>query len=86
MVSKPKAKTAAETIGVRQPALGWGFHCLATDPAVGWLDGGPSEYFMQLDKPTQNKVMAARLEAEANVHKVLGDAHARVADILKSRG
>jgi hypothetical protein len=30
--------------------------------------------------------MAARLEAEANVHKTLADAHSQVAGILKSGG
>jgi hypothetical protein len=85
MAGKPKAKKAATSIARTNPNLIWR-HCLATDPAVGTLDGGPSEFFTQLDKPTQNKVMAARLEAEANVHKTLADAHSQVAGILKSGG
>jgi len=85
MASKPKAAKAAASIAQVNPSLVFR-HCPATDPAVGTLDHGPSDFFMQLDKPTQNKVMAARLEAEANVHKALADGHSQVAGILKSRG
>jgi hypothetical protein len=58
--------------------------CLATDPAVGWP--WQWEFFTQLDKVTQNKLMAAKLEAEAAVHRTLADANTQVAGILKSRG
>lgn len=85
MTSKPKVTKAATSIAKTNPNLIWR-QCLATDPAVGTLDGGPSEFFMQLDKPTQAKAMAARLEAEANVHKSLADAHTQMAGILKSGG
>jgi hypothetical protein len=86
MASKPKAVKAARTIATANPSLIWGHHCLATDPIVGPLDGGPREFFMSLDKSTQNKVMAARLEAEADVHKTLANAHSQVASALKSGG
>jgi len=85
MASKPKATKAATSIAKANPSLIWG-QCLATDPAVGWLDGGRNEFFLQLDKATQAKVMAARLEAEANVHRTLADAHTQMAGILKSGG
>jgi len=83
MASNPKAVHAADLIAQSNAALIFR-HCLATDPAVGGVDH--TEFFMQLDKPTQNKLMAARLEGEASVHKALADAHAQIAGILKSGG
>jgi hypothetical protein len=83
MASKPKAVEAAELIAGFNSALIFR-HCPATDPAVGGVDH--TEFFLQLDKPTQNKVMAAKLEGEAAVHKALADAHTQIAGILKSGG
>lgn len=85
MVSKPKSVKAAETIAEHGKLFVLPHLCShTTDPAVGFADH--SEFFMQLDKATQTKVMAAKLEAEAAVHKAIADAHAQVATILKSRG
>jgi hypothetical protein len=86
MASKPKAARAATTIAGINPGLIFRPCTNTTDPAVGWLDGGRNEFFTQLDKPTQAKAMAVRLEAEANVHKALADAHSQMAQVLKSRG
>jgi hypothetical protein len=86
MAIKRKAVTAAQTIAGSNPLLRFIPHCLATDPAVGPLDGGPTEFFSSLDKPTQSKVMSTRLEAEANVHQALADANSKMAGILKSGG
>jgi hypothetical protein len=84
MVSKPKA--AATKIAGINPGLIFRPCVQTTDPAVGWRDGGPNEFFMTLDQPTQKKAMAVRLQAEADVHKALADAHSQMADVLKSRG
>jgi len=84
MASKPKA--AAKTIAKTNPGLVFRPCTQTTDPAVGWRDGGPNEFFMTLDQPTQKKAMAVRLQAEADVHKALADAHSQMADVLKSRG
>ena len=81
MASKPKTAEAAELIAGFNPALIFR-HCPASDPAVGGVDH--TEFFLQLDRPTQNKVMAAKLEGEAAVHKALADAHTQIAGILKS--
>jgi len=87
MARKRKAAKAAEQIAGTGPGLIWwhGPHgCLATDPAVGGVEH--TEFFLQLDKPTQNALMAAKLEAEAAAHKAVADAHTKIAGILKSRG
>jgi hypothetical protein len=81
-----KPKSAAKTIAKTNPGLIFRPCIATTDPAVGWLDGGRNEFFMQLDKPTQAKAMAVRLQAEAEVHRALADAHSQMADVLKSRG
>jgi hypothetical protein len=86
MSSKPKAAKAATTIAGVNPGLIFRPCVQTTDPAVGWRDGGPNEFFMTLDKPTQNKAMAVRLQAEADVYKALASAHSQMADVLKSRG
>lgn len=78
-----KAKKAAQRIAALKPTLG--FHCVnTTDPAVGGVEH--TAFFLELDKPTQSQVMAAKLEAEAAMHRVLADAHTKIAGILKSRG
>jgi hypothetical protein len=84
MANKPKAIEAAEEIARHNPALVLGLTCRATDPAVGGFEH--TEFFLELDKPTQNNVMAAKLEAEGAVHKALADGHTQIASILKSRG
>jgi hypothetical protein len=85
MASNPKAGEAAQLIAASNPALLFvGHHCLATDPAVGGVEH--TEFFLQLDQPTKSKMMAARLEGEAAVHKALADAHTQIAGILKSSG
>ena len=50
-----------------------------------WAVGGieHTEFFLQLDKPTQAKLMAAKLQAEADVHRALADGHAKLAEALK---
>jgi hypothetical protein len=83
MVSKPKV-TPAEHISAFNPNLIWGLHCPATDPAVGWFE--QTEFFLEQDKPTQNKMMAVRLEAEANLHKAIADGHSKMAGLLKTNG
>ena len=82
MASKPKTAEAAELIAGFNPALIFR-HCPATDPAVGGVDH--TEFFLQLDRPSQHKVMAAKLEGEAAVHKALADAHTQIASILKAK-
>jgi hypothetical protein len=84
MAGKGKETDAAEQIARINPGLIFGPHCLATDPAVGGIEH--TDFFVELDKPTQNKVMVARLEAEAAVHKALSDGHSKVAAVLKSGG
>lgn len=86
MATKRKAAKAATTIAERNTGLGWGDLCRfhTTDPVVGSFEH--TEFFTQLDKPTQNKVMATKLEAEANVHKTIADANTQMANILKSSG
>jgi hypothetical protein len=79
-----KAKKAAQLIAQHNPLLGSGCRFHTTDPAVGGVEH--TAFFLELDKPTQSQVMAAKLEAEAAVHKVLADAHTKIAGILKSRG
>jgi hypothetical protein len=84
MVKPPKPNVAAEQIARTNPSLVFGHHCLATDPAVGFFE--PSEFFLQQDKPTQNKMLAVRLEAEANVHQAVAAANLKMAGLLKSNG
>jgi hypothetical protein len=79
--SKP---IAAEQIARVNPGLVFGPHCLATDPAVGFME--PGEFFLAQDKPTQSKMMAVRLEAEASVHQAVAAAHLKMAGLLKSDG
>ena len=83
MTTKPKATSAAEQIAALSPILI--FHgCRATDPAVGHFPH--TEFFTELDQTTQSKVMAARLDAEAEVLKALADGHSKMAGVLKSGG
>jgi len=90
MARKRKAAKAAEQIAGLDPGLvfscGGGLHLtpVFSDPAVGGVEH--TEFFLQLDKPTQNALMAAKLEAEAAAHKAVADAHTKIAGILKSRG
>ena len=80
MAVKPKAVEAEELIAAFNPNLIFR-GCRATDPAVGGIEH--TEFFLQLDKTTQSKLMAAKLEAEANVHRALADGHSKLAEALK---
>jgi len=89
MANKPKAAEAAELIAAVNPALSFyrgphGCGVAFSDPAVGGLE--LTEFFLQLDKPTQNTLMAAKLEGEASILRAAADAHTKIADILKGRG
>jgi hypothetical protein len=89
MASRPKAAEAAELIADFNPNLVWwrgphGCGPAITDPAVGGVE--QTVFFMQLDKPTQNTLMAAKLEGEAAILRATADAHTKIAEILKSRG
>jgi hypothetical protein len=84
MVKPPKPSVVANQIARANPNLVFGNHCLATDPAVGFFE--PSEFFLQQDKPTQNKMLAVRLEAEASVHQAVAAANLKMAGLLKSDG
>jgi hypothetical protein len=55
-----------------------------SDPAVGGTV--LTEFFLELDKPTQTKMMAAKLETNAAVHKALGEGISKVAATLKTGG
>jgi hypothetical protein len=83
MANKPK-ELAAEEIARVSPGLIWGWHCPCTDPAVGGVEH--TEFFLEKDKPTQNRLMAIRLEAEANVIKALGEGFAKMASAMKGNG
>jgi hypothetical protein len=76
-------KKAAQKIAQTTPNLIW-HHCLATDPVIGWP--WHQEVVLQLDPATRNTVMAAKLEAEAQIHRTLADASTKIASALKSRG
>lgn len=89
MATRPKAAEAADLIAAVNPALsfyrgphGCGF--AFSDPAVGGYE--LTEFFLQLDKPTQNTLMATKLEGEASILRAAAEAHTKIADILKSRG
>jgi hypothetical protein len=87
MASSPKSVEAATMIaGTNSHLVFVGPHCpgRTSDPAVGGVEH--TDFFLQLDKPTQNKVMAAKLDGEAAIHKALADAHTQIASILKSGG
>ena len=85
MAVKPKAMiSAAEEIAADNPFLIWGVGCRLSDPAVGELE--QTEFFLEQDKPTQNKLMAVRLEAEANVNRAMADGFAKMASALKGDG
>jgi hypothetical protein len=80
-----RAVKAAELIAERNPLLILPHLCSnTTDPAVGGYEH--TEFFMLLDKPTQNKMMAAKLETDAAVHKALAEGNTQIAGILKSGG
>jgi hypothetical protein len=86
MASNPKAVEAAELIARVNPDLIFWHGCAPlTDPAVGGSEHH-TDFFLQLDKPTQKKVMAAKLEAEGTIHKALADARTHIAGVLKSGG
>jgi hypothetical protein len=84
--SMPKKPELTE---VRAPGeliyVGWGggFRCPGptSDPAVGGYEH--TEYFLEQDEPTQKKLMAARLEAEANVLKAVADGYSKMASAVK---
>jgi hypothetical protein len=85
MATKPKVSSAAEEHIVHiNPGLVWGPRCLATDIAVGGWDY--SEFFLEQDAATQSKMVAVRLQAEANVHKAVADANAEMAKVIKQGG
>jgi hypothetical protein len=82
MARSPKAE---EQIAERNPVLVLPHLCThTTDPAVGGVEH--TEFFLQLDKPTQKQLMAAKLEANAASLKALADGHTRMATVLKSGG
>jgi hypothetical protein len=83
MARKPSVEEAVESIARFNPVLIFR-GCPATDPAVGGFEH--TEFFMQLDKPTQSAAMAARLEGEAAVHTALASANTKMAAVLKSGG
>jgi hypothetical protein len=83
MVKPPKPNVAAEKIARINPNLVLGHHWV-TDPAVGGVEH--SQFFLQQDKPTQGKMMAVRLEAEASVHQAVAAANLKMAGLLKSNG
>jgi hypothetical protein len=82
MVKKPNVSAR---IARANPALVFRPHCPATDPAIGHF-GEENEFFLTQDKPTQNKMMAVRLEAEAAVQQAVAAAHLKMAGLLKSNG
>lgn len=84
MARKPKLNVAEEQILRINPGLIWGPHCLATDIAVGGWDY--SEFFLEQTESTQSKMLAIRLQAEADVHKVVSEANAKMAAAVKSGG
>jgi hypothetical protein len=88
MASRPKAAEAADMISAANPALAFyrgphGCGAAFSDPAVGGYEH--TNFFLELDKPTQNSVMAARLDGEAAILRAAADAHAKIAEVLKSR-
>jgi hypothetical protein len=84
VVSKPKPTgTPTEQIARFNPSLIWGPHCLATDIAVGGWDY--SEYFLEQDEATQSRMLTVRLEAESAVHRVVSEANAKMAEVVKAR-
>jgi hypothetical protein len=88
MATRPKAAEAAEMIAAVNPALSFyrgphGCGPAFSDPAVGGVEH--TEFFLELDKPTQNTVMAAKLDGEAAILRAAADAHAKIAEILKAR-
>ena len=83
MVRKPKSgNIAAEQIARFNPGLIWwpGYGCPATDMAVGGLDY--SEFFLEQDEATQASMLEVRLQAEADVHRVVSEANAKMADVI----
>ncbi len=84
MAGKPKAMAAGEEIAGFNPILNWGWHCHCTDPAVGGVE--QTEFFLEQDKPTQNRLMAVRLEAEADVQRALASGYSKMATALKGNG
>jgi hypothetical protein len=87
MARTPRAVEAAELVA----EAGWSFYrgphgcgVAFSDPAVGGVEH--TVFFMQLDKPVQSMAMAAKLEGEAAVLRAAADAHAKMAEVLKSRG
>jgi hypothetical protein len=84
MANKPK-ELAAEEIARVNPYLIWhGCGRALSDPAVGAFE--QTEFFLEQDKPTQNKLMAVRLEAEANVNRAIADGFSKMAKALKGDG
>jgi hypothetical protein len=83
MVKTPKPNVSAERIAQHDARLVFGCS-RTTDPAVG--DVEHTEFFLQQDKPTQNKMMQVRLEAEANVHQAIAAANLKMAGLLKTNG
>jgi hypothetical protein len=85
MASKLNADEAANLIeGFGHGLVFYGCHPAITDPAVG--GAYETEFFLQLDKPTQNTLLAAKLEGQAAVYKAVAEANEKIAGILKTRG
>jgi hypothetical protein len=84
MVRKPKAGgAAAEQIARFNPGLIWWpgvYGCPATDMAVGGLDY--SEFFLEQDEAVQASMLEVRLQAEADVHRVVSEANAKMAGVI----
>jgi hypothetical protein len=83
MPDKPKL-AAAEEIAAVNPFLTW-FCRYTTDPAVTGVFE-LSDFFLEQDKPTQNKLMAVKLEADANVNRAIADGFSKMAAALKGDG
>jgi hypothetical protein len=76
----------AEQIARVDPILNWWPGCgrPCTDLAVGGY--AYSEYFLEQDEALQAQMLRVPLQAEANVNKVVSDASAKMARILKGGG
>ncbi len=88
MATRPKSAEAADMIATVNPALAFyrgphGCGPAISDPAVGGYEH--TTFFLELDKPTQNTVMAAKLDGEAAILRAAADAHTKISEILKSR-
>ena len=84
MAKKPETTEArAATPGELFIAGVGGFRCpgRTSDPAVGGFEH--SDFFLEQDAPTQKKLMAVKLDAEASVHRAVADGYANMAKAVK---